>query len=72
MPDLLKGVDNWFLVLAVSVLGWYFVWSNARTLRGIDKNQSILFDLLSKLRSEFDTLKGEHNASHRNEHRKEY
>jgi len=27
MTDFLKSIDNWFLVLAVTVLGGYFLWS---------------------------------------------
>jgi uncharacterized protein Yka (UPF0111/DUF47 family) len=49
MTDLLKAVDNWFLILAVLLLGGYFLWSVQRMfnnlLESINELKTLIKDL---------------------------
>lgn len=51
MTDFLKSVDSWFLILAVLLLGYYFIWSLQRLLssllQSIDELKSLIKDLFN-------------------------
>lgn len=56
MPELLKTVDLWFLVLITVLLGGYFIWSVKR----------LFDDLKSAIKELKDTIK--ELFEHRNDH----
>lgn len=56
MPDFLKTVDQWFLIIAVMVLSGYFLWSIKR----------LFDDLKATIKELKDTIK--ELFDHRNDH----
>ena len=56
MPELLKTVDQWFLVLAVMALSGYFLWSIKRLF---DDLKATITELKNTIKELFD---------HRNDH----
>lgn len=76
MLEFMKTVDNWFLVLAVVLLGGYFLWSVRRLfqnlLDSIDDLKSLiknLFDYRNEHESRISALEGRCNAMHGTDHR---
>jgi len=52
MTDFLAGVDKWFLVFAVTVLGGYFLWS----VKGLFEDlKASIQDLKDTIKELFDT-----------------
>jgi hypothetical protein len=49
VTELLKTVDNWFLILAVILLGGYFLWSVQRLFRSLQDSLDDLKKLIGKL-----------------------
>jgi hypothetical protein len=62
MIDLLKSVDNWFLLLAIILLGGWFVWSLRNIFNELKESIRSLNETMNKL---FEADKGfEHRLSH--------
>jgi len=49
MIEVLKGVDNWFLVFLVIVLGGYFLWSVQKMFAGLQETILELKNLIKEL-----------------------
>lgn len=49
MTDLLKTVDNWFLIMAVVFLGGYFLWSVQRLFSSLQASIDDLKKLITDL-----------------------
>jgi hypothetical protein len=49
MTDFLKGVDSWFLILAVVTLGGYFLFSIKQLFNGLQKTLDELKSLIKEL-----------------------
>ena len=47
--EILKSVDTWFLILAVVLLGGWFVWSIRKLFGNLEKALQDLHDLIEKL-----------------------
>lgn len=69
MLELLKSVDNWFLIIVITLLGGWFVWSIRKIFTGLeesikDLNKTIakLFDNDKNFEHRLSTLEGEHKA----------
>jgi len=69
MTDILSKVDNWFLIIAVVVLGSWFVWSMRRIFQNLEnsindlrKTMEKLFDADKAFEQRLSTLEGEHKA----------
>lgn len=58
MFDMLEGVDRWFLLIAVILLGYYFVWSVKKI---VDDFKATIKELKEFIRDLYD---------HRNDHEK--
>lgn len=56
MTDFLKTVDSWFLILAIILLGGYFLWSVNRLFENLGSTIEDLKKLITEL------------FNHRNEH----
>ena len=69
MIDILKTVDNWFLLLISAALGLWFVWSLKRifsdlkgSIERLDKTIEKLFAADKDFENRLSTLEGEHKA----------
>lgn len=49
MLELMKTVDNWFLILAVFIFGSYFLWSIHRLFMGLQQSIEELKKLITDL-----------------------
>ena len=49
MPDMLKNVDNWFLILGFASLSYYFAWSVKRWIDGLTQAIQELKETIRRL-----------------------